>query len=58
MPKNENRNLIGEEFKLLVGRLYHKGNDGILRLCIEPSEQNYFLRQAHQSSIDVHLAGQ
>ena len=58
LPRSKNRNLLGGKLKLLARRLYHKGNDGILWLCIEPLEQEYFLKQAHQSSIGIHLASQ
>ena len=58
IPEHKERIFLGGKFKLLVGRLYHEGNDKILRLCIEPLEKEYFLNQAHQSTIGIHLAGQ
>ena len=57
MNEPENRSLLGNKLKLLAGRLYQEGDDGVLRLCLEPSVMN-FLQQAHQSSIAIHLAGQ
>ena len=36
-------------FQLLSGRLYHQGLDGVLRLCIEPSETALYLCEAHKN---------
>ena len=41
-------------FQLLSGRLYHKGVDGILRLCIEPSNIPMYLTEAHQNIGSAH----
>ena len=58
IPDLTNQVLLGGKFKLIAGRLYHEGNDKILRLCIEPLEQDYFLKQAHNSALGIHSAGQ
>ena len=58
IPDLTNQVLLGGKFKLIAGRLYHEGNDKILRLCIEPSEQGYYLEQAHKSALGIHSAGQ
>ena len=58
MPDLTNQVFLGGKFKLLAGRLYHEGNDKILRLCIEPSEHNYYLKKAHNSALGIHSAGQ
>ena len=43
---------------MIAGRLYKKGEDGILRLCIEPSDYPYYLLLAHQILARIHLLGQ
>ena len=42
---------------MLAGRLYQLGQDGILRLCIEPFEQPHYLREAHITTGGLHMAG-
>ena len=54
LPNVTDQILLGGKFKLIAGRLYHQGKDQILRLCIEPSEQSYYLEQAHNSALGVH----
>ena len=43
--------------KLIAGCLYHEGKDGILRLCIDPSKQAFYLTQAYQSFPRIHFVG-
>ena len=58
IPEHIDIIFLGGKFKLLAGRLYHEGNDKILRLCIEPLKQEYFLKQAHNSAIGIHSTSQ
>ena len=44
-------------FVMLAGRLYHRGMDGIMRLCIELGEKKYYLRLAHETIGGIHMAG-
>ena len=44
-------------FVMIAGRMYRKGTDGILRLCIEPEEQYFYLRHAHETVGGIHMAG-
>ena len=49
--------MVGNLNILVVQCLYHEGQDGILHLCIEPSEKAFYHTQAHQSPLGIHLAG-
>ena len=37
--------------------MYNKGQDGVLRLCIEPKEKPYYLKMAHETIGGIHMAG-
>ena len=50
MPHLENISHMVGSLKLLANCLYHEGQDGIIRLCIEPPKQTFYLKQVHQSS--------
>ena len=41
---------------MLAGRLYKKGKDGILRLCIERNESDVYVEQAHISLGNIHIS--
>ena len=43
-------------FVTLVGWMYNKGQDGALRLCIEPEEKLYYLKMAHETIGGIHMA--
>ena len=45
LPLREKQAMIHQASALSLqeGRLYHKGQDGVLRLCIEPSEQTHYI---------------
>ena len=38
-----------KDYKLVLGRLYKEGQDGVLCLCIEPSDYPHYISQAHQN---------
>ena len=42
---------------MLAGQMYNKGQDGVLRLCIEPEEKPYYLKMAHETIGGIHMAG-
>ena len=44
-------------FVMLAGQMYNKGQDGVLRLCIEPEEKPYYLKMAHETIGGIHMAG-
>ena len=44
-------------FVMIAGRMYRKGADGILRLCVEPEEQYFYLKHAHETIGGIHMAG-
>ena len=52
LPLREKQALIQEiaSLKMLARHLYKEGQDGILRLCIEPFEKAHYLETAHVSS--------
>ena len=37
--------------------MYNKGQDGVLRLCIELEEKPYYLKMAHETIGGIHMAG-
>ena len=41
---------------MLAGRLYKKGKDGILRLCIERNESDVHVEQAHIALGNIHIS--
>ena len=43
-------------FVMLARRMYHRGQDGILRLCIELEEKNHYLKLAHKTIGGIHMA--
>ena len=43
-------------YQLISGRLYKRGNEGILRLCIEPHEQDSYLQEAHVGLCGWHFS--
>ena len=43
--------------KMLARRLYKEGQDGVLRLCIEPFEKAHYLETAHVAVGNIHMAG-
>lgn len=43
-------------FVLLAERLYKHGRDGILRLCIEPSEKIHYLAMAYVALGQIHMS--
>lgn len=43
-------------FVLLAGCLYKYGKDGILCLCIEPSDKSYYLAMAHMALRQIHMS--
>ena len=49
---------IATDYKLVSRRLYKEGLDGILRLCVEPSDYPHYLARAHQNTSRIHLSGQ
>ena len=59
IPLREKRSLIQETatLKMLAGCLYKEGQDGILRLCIEPFEKAHYLEIAHVAVGNIHMAG-
>ena len=59
VPLREKQTLIQKKapFVMLVERMYHTGQDGILRLCIEPKEKAHYLKYAHETIGGIHMAG-
>lgn len=47
-----------KDYKLVSGRLYKEGRDGILRLCIGPADFFHYPARAHQNTSRIHLSGQ
>ena len=43
-------------FVMLAGRLYRRGPDGVLRLCIEPIEAEKYMTSAHVAMGNIHFA--
>ena len=54
----ENKHLIEQSCKyfMLARRLYKLGKDGILRLCIERSESDVDVEQAHIAFGNIHIS--
>ena len=44
-------------FVMLVGKMYNKGQDGVLRLCIELEEIPYYLKMARETIGGIHMVG-
>ena len=59
LPIQEKQSMIqgSASLTMLAGRLYQLGQDGILRLCIEPFEQPHYLQEAHITTGGLHMAG-
>ena len=49
LDMRENKNLIEQSCKyfMFAGRLYKKGKDGVLRLCIDRNKSDVYVEQAH-----------
>lgn len=43
-------------FVMLAGRLYKRGSNGVLRLCIEPTEADNYMTSAHVAMGNIHFA--
>ena len=41
---------------MLAGRLYKKGSDGVLRICVEADEVGDYIVQAHIAVRNIHVA--
>lgn len=44
------------EFVILVERLYKRGSDEVLRMCIEPTEADRYMICAHVAMGNIHFA--
>ena len=42
---------------MLARRMYNKGQDGILQLCIELEQKNHYLKLAHEKIGGIHMVG-
>ena len=58
LDMRENKHLIEQscEYFMLAGRLYKKGKDGILRLCIEKNKSDVYVEQAHIALGNIHIS--
>ena len=54
----ENKHLIEQshEYFMLARRLYKKGKDGILSLCVERNESDVYVEQAHIALNNIHIS--
>ena len=59
LPLQQKKEIILEtaNLKMVSRHLYKQGQDGILRLCVEPSEQSYYIEAAHVAVGGIHMAG-
>ena len=57
LPIREKQALVqnATSFVMLAGRMYHKGRDGVLRLCIEPEEKQHYLVINHTTIGGIHM---
>ena len=54
----ENKHMIEQycEYFMLARRLYKKGKDGILRLCIEKNKSDVYIEQAHIALGNIYIS--
>ena len=44
------------DFVMLAGRLYKRESNGVLRICMEPTEANKYMQYAHVAMGNIHFA--